>query len=431
MLFAVTLPDHVIDNKNIRDIQERFKKDFTKLSLWMTGFLSPFFILHLWTAYQVVYFLVWLCIFVIIMVVPFRRANRDTLALKLDNDWFVGTKHVIQSDLRVAYLKNQRSAPLWLFSIPFAMAIGLMLWGAREEIQLLGISSGGFVLTCIFLLISLQMRRGKAKVYSTNSEVNVSLNQANRRAVSYLWINMAIIENIHYLLICLLLVNEGVSMTGVWVAITILFTGFPIWMVLHVYRKINALEKEILAQDGKTIYTDDDEYWANGFTYHNPLDRSVLVPKRVGIGLTVNTGTLTGKIIIGGIVGLTAAVIAGTSFLLIRSELTSPTLTITPEHKIEIDYPMYSFDFNVTEIKQLKLVEQVPTGTRSNGEATEKNLRGNFHLKDLGNSKLYIVKNNPPYIQIKLEDVYIYYNEKDPLQTKQLYEQLQMQVENR
>jgi hypothetical protein len=92
---------------------------------------------------------------------------------------------------------------------------------------------------------------------------------------------------------------------------------------------------------------------------------------------------------------------------------------------------MYSFDFNRTEIKQLKLVEQVPSGTKLNGEATEKNLRGHFRLKELGKSRLYIFKNNPPYIQIKLEDVYIFYNEKDPLQTKQLYEQLQKQVENR
>jgi uncharacterized membrane protein len=151
-------------------------------------------------------------------------------------------------------------------------------------------------------------------VYSANSEVNLSLNQANRRAISYLWLSMAIIENIHYLLICLLLVNEQVSMAGVWVTITILFTGFPLWMVFHVYRKINALEQELLAQDGKAIYTDDDEYWANGFTYHNPIDRSILVPKRVGVGLTVNTGTLTGKIIMWGIVGLTAAVVVGCIF---------------------------------------------------------------------------------------------------------------------
>ncbi|WP_227013759.1 hypothetical protein [Paenibacillus psychroresistens] len=430
MLFAVTLPAHAIDDKDILEVRARFNKHYNKISLWMTLFLVPFFVLHFWTAYQVIYFLGWFCVYFVISVIPFRRAFRDTLALKSDNDWFVGTKRVIQSDLRVAYLKNQRSASLWLFTIPFAMTIGLVLWSTSVEIQLLSIISGGFAITVIFLLLSLQLRRGKAKVYSTNSEVNLSLNQANRRAVSYLWLSMAIIENIHCLLICLILVNGHGSMTGVWVAITLLFAGFPLWLVLHVYGKIHTLEQEVLAQDGKAIYTDDDEYWANGFSYHNPLDRTILVPKRVGIGLTINTGTLTGKIIMWGTIGLTAAAIIGACLMLILSELISPVLTITPDHQIEIDYLMYSFDFNRSEIKELKLVQQVPSGRKSSGEATEKNLRGQFHLKDIGKSRLYIVKNNPPYIQIKLEDVYVFYNEKDPLLTKQLYEQLQKQVEN-
>ncbi|MCJ8012154.1 hypothetical protein MUG84_10400 [Paenibacillus sp. KQZ6P-2] len=48
-------------------------------------------------------------------------------------------------------------------------------------------------------------------------------------------------------------------------------------------------------------------------------------------------------------------------------------------------------------------------------------------MKELGKSRLYIFK-NPPYIRMKLDDVYIFYNEKDPLQTKQVFEQLQKQM---
>jgi hypothetical protein len=49
-----------------------------------------------------IYFFVWLPLFIIVMVVPFRRAFRETLALKREHEWFVGTKRVVQSDLRVA-----------------------------------------------------------------------------------------------------------------------------------------------------------------------------------------------------------------------------------------------------------------------------------------------------------------------------------------
>ncbi|WP_342439494.1 DUF5808 domain-containing protein [Paenibacillus sp. FSL L8-0436] len=35
----------------------------------------------------------------------------------------------------------------------------------------------------------------------------------------------------------------------------------------------------------------------NGTTYNNPNDRSIMVPKRIGIGTTINIGTKTGKYI--------------------------------------------------------------------------------------------------------------------------------------
>jgi uncharacterized membrane protein len=382
-------------------------------------------LLHAWTAYQMIYFFVWLSLFIIVMVVPFRRAFRETLALKREHEWFVGTKRVIQSDLRVARLKNQRLASTWVFMIPFAMGLGLMLWAARQDIQFLGLASSGFVLTLVLFFISIHMRRSKAKVYSMNSDVNLSLNQTRRRALSFLWPILAIIENIHFLFVYLLAINETKEMFGVWVTIVFLFSAIPVGVVLYVYRKVNTLEQEVLAQDGKIIYTDDDEYWANGFTYNNPDDKSLLIPKRVGIGETVNTGTLAGKTIVWGSLGLSAILLIGVSFMLIRSEMTSPILTITPEHNIEIKYPMYSFDFDLADIEELTLVDNIPSGMKTNGEATDKYSRGHFRLKELGKTRLYVYKKNPPYIKIKLEDVYIFYNDKDPLQTKQLFEQLQ------
>jgi len=425
MLFAITLPADVMDHAEIKNIQARFNKQFKKAGLWMVVCLLPFVLLQQFIAYLVIYLLIWISTFFFVMVMPFRRAFRDTLALKRENEWFVGTKRIIQSDLRVAHLKNKRSASLWLFTIPFAMAIGMILWAASGDTPFFGVTSGGLVITVLFLLVSILMRRSKAKVYSANSEVNVSLNQARRRSVSYVWLLMAIAENIHFLFIYLLLINDNADMNGVWITITLLFTVIPIGIIFYVYRKIQTLEQEVLAQDGKVIYSDDDEYWANGISYHNPNDTSIFVTKRVGIGETVNTATWVGKLFIWGSIGITAALIIGVSFMIIRSELTSPALSITPDQRVEINYPMYSFDFNIADIKELKLVDSTPSGMKTNGEATGQYARGHFRSKELGKTRMYIYKKNPPYIRIKLEDVYIFYNEKDPLLTEQLFERLQ------
>ncbi|WP_353049549.1 DUF5808 domain-containing protein [Paenibacillus sp. ISL-20] len=428
MLFAVTLPPHAMEHDGIRAIQARFNRRMNLTSVWMLAAYIPFVILRPWFAYQMIYFFVWLMVFMVFMVLPFRTAFRETLGLKREEEWFVGTKRLILGDLRVTQWKNQRSASPWLFLIPGAMSIGLMLWAVSKDPQLWGVTVGGLVLTVILFLKSLLMRRTKAKVYSLNSEVNLVLNQARRRAVSYLWLLVAILENIFFLILFLLVMNENAAMNGVWVTMMLLFTAIPVGLAIYVYRRIHTQEQEILASDGKTIYTDDDEYWANGFTYHNPNDKSIFVTKRVGVGETVNTATPIGKMIVWGTGALLAAVIFGTSFMLIRSEMTSPELTVTSDQRIEISYPMYSYDFPISDIQQLTLVESVPSGSKTNGESTDKYARGHFRLKDIGKTRLYIYKNDPPYIQFKLDELYIFYNEEDPVKTRELFEELREMV---
>ncbi|WP_018759128.1 DUF5808 domain-containing protein [Paenibacillus terrigena] len=429
MLFAVMLPSQAMDHPAIREVQAQFKKQFRQVIVGSLVALIPLVLLYAQLAYQTIYFLVWLTVFAVVIVIPFRRAFRATLALKREHDWFVGMKRVIHSDLRVAQLKNKRSAPLWLFIIPFAMSLSLIGWAASDPTRDLGLPITSLIMSVIFFLTSLSMRKVKGKVYSANSEVNLSLNQAKRRLWSYCWLFMAILENVHFLLIDQLMMNENQEWKGVWLVVTLLFTAIPLGIILTVNHRVKMSEQDILANDGKIIYSDDDEYWGNGFTYHNPNDSSVFVTKRVGIGFTINSATPVGKVFVWGSAIVFAAIIVGVSFLLIRSELTSPVLTITAEHIVHIDYPMYSYDFKMDDIEQLSLVDSIPKGTKTNGEATDQYARGNFRLKELGRSKLYVVKNNPPYIQIKLKDLYVFYNEKDPTQTKKWYEQLQIQVQ--
>jgi uncharacterized membrane protein len=66
----------------------------------------------------------------------------------------------------------------------------------------------------------------------------------------------------------------------------LLFTVLPAGAIYSVYSKIHTQEREMLEQDGKAVYTDDDEYWVNGQIYYNPQDKSTFVPKRVGFGET-------------------------------------------------------------------------------------------------------------------------------------------------
>jgi uncharacterized membrane protein len=44
------------------------------------------------------------------------------------------------------------------------------------------------------------------------------------------------------------------------------------------------------------IYRDDDRYWVGGVFYNNPEDPAMFVPKRFGLGWTVNFGNPWGRL---------------------------------------------------------------------------------------------------------------------------------------
>jgi uncharacterized membrane protein len=61
------------------------------------------------------------------------------------------------------------------------------------------------------------------------------------------------------------------------------------------------------ADRGRTdaVFRDDDRYWYAGFFYNNPDDPAVFVPKRFGLGWTLNFGHPRSKLVlIGLLVGM-------------------------------------------------------------------------------------------------------------------------------
>ena len=54
-----------------------------------------------------------------------------------------------------------------------------------------------------------------------------------------------------------------------------------------------------------TVFRDDDRYWYGGFFYNNPDDPALFVPKRFGLGWTMNFGHPRSKLVlIGLLVGM-------------------------------------------------------------------------------------------------------------------------------
>jgi uncharacterized membrane protein len=90
---------------------------------------------------------------------------------------------------------------------------------------------------------------------------------------------------------------------------TLLLLLFPILLIaalLVLFLPTQRSRKQSRSADGQfsdPLYSDDDRYWY-GFFYNNPDDPNPLVPKRYGLGWTINFGHPAGKLIAAVMVGM-------------------------------------------------------------------------------------------------------------------------------
>ena len=90
---------------------------------------------------------------------------------------------------------------------------------------------------------------------------------------------------------------------------------------------------------------------------------------------------------------------------------------------------MYGMKVKYADIVSLDTLKSIPEiRLRTNGFADARNLRGNFLLKDGRKVKLFINKDNPPYILISSKEAIIFLNLNDRRTTSEFYSQLKTVV---
>ncbi len=167
---------------------------------------------------------------------------------------------------------------------------------------------------------------------------------------------------------------------------------------------------------------DGDRYWEKGY-YYNPEDKRTSVEKRIGYGYTYNLATKKGKWLT--IVPIVSAIILvlGLSIMFFIFDFSDFKLSINGS-KVKISAPLYGYSFNTEDIEEVTKITFLPKGMRVNGVGTARYNLGNFSLNVYGKSKLYVYKDNPPYILIKLKDKYLVINGKTKEVTEEYYNML-------
>ncbi len=83
---------------------------------------------------------------------------------------------------------------------------------------------------------------------------------------------------------------------------------------------------------------------------------------------------------------------------------------------------MYGLTIKFSDINLIDTISSLPRiKRRTNGFILGRTLKGNYTFVDSTEAKLFITMENPPYINIKTEDLNLYLNFKDPGKTVNLY----------
>lgn len=432
ILFGVTLPSEALKDQAVAQLRAAYKKAYCVYGIVSLASIAPLLFLANYMSMALIYLFIWFAAFIYTSKLPFHKFHRLTAALKREKDWFVGQKRIVRIDTKLNLLKKSKTVSPYWFVIPAGISLSLLIASISNESSLLkvtGISS--LVMTAVLFAIYSAFLRMKPKAYSGNQDIDDAINRAAARYWSILWLFMAIFESLNAIVAYSILTGGHSSDFTLWMIGVVMVSLVPLGAILFVHSRVRALEEKLILSDGEGLPVDDDEYWINGMTYYNPDDKSVMVPKRTGIGTTVNMATRAGKWIQYGSIALSIAIILPLTAFAVQSDQTSPALQLREDDVVTIEYPMYDYSFPIGEIRELSLEDTMPSGFRTNGAATARYARGNFTLEDLGASKLYIFKNSPPYIFFKLDGMYVVFNEEDPAKTKAVYDELRERLDKK
>ena len=128
------------------------------------------------------------------------------------------------------------------------------------------------------------------------------------------------------------------------------------------------------------------------------------------------------KIMIAVISVFFTAIIIGISILMFSGNKASDI--IIGNNYIEIK-GMYGTDILIDDIKEVSLEESIPKIiAKTNGSNLGSKLKGNFKLEELGKVKLFIDKDKPPFIFMKLDQSYIIINFESRQATEDIYKKI-------
>lgn len=420
-ILGVTFTPEHANSTEVRQIQKRFRIEEFVIALVFAafGFLVQ---LEMFQGKRDMLFMIILVSYMFLSYLPFVLIQKRLRNLKLEKEWIYNTEKRT-ADISVSREKG-KSAPKkhwiwlsWLLSVvPFFVVLFKdNTWG-NVAISLF--------IPLIMLLIPLSypmVIRTKTPFVSKNSDLAKTYMRHYERinAVSYIQVSFAV--NAFFIVLVLSMIYSPSNL--LFVSLLLGFVVILIGIMVNATRKNQTLHKDFFNEDDLSITESKAKYkWG---AYYDPADTRLFVPKRIGMGVTINIARPAGKIIMGFTYLLTISLVG---FAIVMFSISEFEMSVEAD-SFEVHAPIYGVEIDYDQIESIELSQEPLEGIRTNGFGGFEKRFGYFNMDGYGPARLYDFSTDHSYhVDILLIEGksprWIIFNQLTEEDTKALYDEL-------
>ncbi|HHX60111.1 MAG TPA: DUF1648 domain-containing protein [Epulopiscium sp.] len=187
-------------------------------------------------------------------------------------------------------------------------------WTNKTYLSVFMVPIISLAMTGLFYYIYIIVGKSKQQISAKRPQVSGSQNRKHRKIWSCYTVASAALMNILFGYLQLIMLRKSVEKAEEIMFVTLGLTLLMVigTLVIGIYTGNGGSKLKVIGggqEETTEEESDDDQYWKWGLFYYNANDPSVFIEKRVGIGWTMNMGTVQGKLYIIGTLVATIAIV--------------------------------------------------------------------------------------------------------------------------
>ena len=395
LILGVTLPPQADEDPTVQTVVKTFRRQLGVFSLVCTASAVPL----AWVTDTSLFLTLWMFWFFVGLLLPYLplfRASAQLKALKKANGWQNAPVRMV--DTAASAFALPRPMGLWTLLPPLVLSLAPILLPSLLRGVALACGIDAATLLLLWVLGCTTFRRREDMVTADTAR-NQTLLRVRRLYWDRYWrLSLWALAALNWM-IALGFRSEAAILGGT-LGFTILLLAATLWMELSVRRAQAALT------DSAAIVADEDDAWLGGILYYNPTDKRFMVSKRLGLGSTVNLGTLAGKIYYAAVgLVLVACLAIGPVFGVVDSIPTRLEIAADSAAVLVVSHGQKEkYRLDVTDITDVQLRDTLPDAARTWGVGMDHYLQGDFYVVGEGTAQFCLDPTQKCFLRVETTD---------------------------